>query len=634
MRVGITAALVVCAVMAATFPAYGQAPREDAIWARTTDGAPITLDGMLDEPAWALAESVVIKYAYDTGIPGSGFQGEGGFFPTDTLHATIKLLVNGNQMYMGATVRDSSIGGSVNFNIFDGFLMAIKDHTILDRPAPPAEYFYSWWFPESETPSEVGKEPGFVGKFGVFPPDTLRDPNDVDMWDAVTIVDGISNSDTLFDKGYVTEMRFDLSGVGYDVTDADGDIIEWNISIYDADWHWPNTQQPIRVSSNRTWWQGPWGISADYNEVRVYSRPDVTVNSGPAPNLEPELRIPSAGSEPAPVIDGLLTDSVWDLAPSFDIRYGDQALRDSYPGVQAYRSGQWQPDVNGGQAFVLDPGDATIKYFYKDNTLYLGFDVRDRAVQYIADFERWDGFLVSINDRDTLTRDNNLEIRRLTFQVNQDGTALAHDYLPFLADTLFGAEYALSLKGGTTVDTLGAVADSGYTAELSVDLTKLGYPAGLGDRSIFLGIDMLDGDSFTPFTFSYATRTWWMREYQGSCCPVWGYLDPLLVVDVGEGTAPARNGYALLGSYPNPFQNDTVIRYRLAAPSVVTLDVYDVKGRLVATKALGMQEGGLQQLSFAREGLGSGIYMYRLKMADQVDGPSKATLFGKVVILK
>jgi hypothetical protein len=626
--------MVVCVVMVATFPAYGQAPREDVIWARTTSGAPITLDGVLDEPAWALAESVTIKYAYSSGIPGSGFQAEGGFFPTDTLFATIKLLTNGNQMYMGAVVRDSSVGGSEDFNRFDGFLMSLKDHTVPDRPAPPAEYFYSWWFPESPTHNEVGKMPGFVGKFGVFPPDTLRDQNDVDMWDAVTIVNGITNSDTLFDVGYTTEMRFDLTGVGYDVTDPDGDIVEWNVSIYDADWAWPITQLPVRFSSNRTWWQGPWGNDAWYSEVRVHVRPDVTVNSGPAPTIGPELRIPNAGSALAPTIDGKLIDDVWALAPNFDIRYGDIALRDSYPGVAAYRSGQFQPEVNGGLAAVLDPGDATVKYFYKDNTLYLGFDVRDQAVQYVADFDRWDGLLVTLNDRDSLTRDNNLEIRRLTLQVAEDGTALAHDYLPFLADTLFGAEYALSLNSGTVLDTAATVADSGYTAELSIDLTKLGYPDGLGDRSIFLGINLLDGDSFDPFTFSYATRTWWFREFQGSCCPVWAYLDPLLVVDVGDGSVPPPTGYALLGSYPNPFKSDTIIRYRLAEPSVVTLDVFDVKGRLVATQAIGRQDGGPQQVTFMQPGLGSGIYMYRLKMADEDGGSSKATLFGKMIILR
>jgi hypothetical protein len=41
---------------------YGQMiPRQDAVWARTTT-TPITLDGVLDEPDWAVAESLHIYY--------------------------------------------------------------------------------------------------------------------------------------------------------------------------------------------------------------------------------------------------------------------------------------------------------------------------------------------------------------------------------------------------------------------------------------------------------------------------------------------------------------------------------------------------------------------------------------------
>ena len=66
--------------------------------------------------------------------------------------------------------------------------------------------------------------------------------------------------------------------------------------------------------------------------------------------------------------------------------------------------------------------------------------------------------------------------------------------------------------------------ETGYTAEIQLDLTKLGYPAGLGDRFLFLGVDHYDGDSFVPYTDSYATRTWWFREREGECCPIWAYM--------------------------------------------------------------------------------------------------------------
>ena len=72
MKRMVTAALLFGALLALVFPAFGQAPREDAIWARSTEGAPITLDGILDEPAWAVAESITIHWGESSGIPGSG----------------------------------------------------------------------------------------------------------------------------------------------------------------------------------------------------------------------------------------------------------------------------------------------------------------------------------------------------------------------------------------------------------------------------------------------------------------------------------------------------------------------------------------------------------------------------------
>ena len=86
-------------------------------------------------------------------------------------------------------------------------------------------------------------------------------------------------------------MRFDLSVMGYDVTGPEGDILEWSIAIYDTDYFWP----PLvgSFSSNRVWWQDPWGNTGWYNEVRIQARPDVTTTSGPAPSIAPELVIPA-----------------------------------------------------------------------------------------------------------------------------------------------------------------------------------------------------------------------------------------------------------------------------------------------------------------------------------------------------
>ena len=157
-------------------------------------------------------------------------------------------------------------------------LMAIKDHADLYAPKPPAEYFYSWWYQECPDSMAIGKEPGFIGRWGNFPPCQERDSTQIANWDAVTVVNGLTNTDATLDQGYTVEMRFNLEPMGYDVTRTEGDVVEWNISIYDADWFWPINA--TKVSGNRVWWQGPWGNTAFYSEVRVHARPERSVSLG------------------------------------------------------------------------------------------------------------------------------------------------------------------------------------------------------------------------------------------------------------------------------------------------------------------------------------------------------------------
>jgi len=468
--------------------------------------------------------------------------------------------------------------------------------------------------------------------------DRPRTPEQIDAWDAACVVQGVSNQDSIgstptYDQGYTVEMKFGLTPMGYDVTRPQGDVVEWGVSIKDADWVWGLNLK--RFGSNRTWWQSPWGLDSWYGEVRIHARPDVTISSGPVANIPPEVRVANAGAWPAPLVDGHLNEPVWSAAPSFDIRWGDDALRDSYPAVGPWRSGQYQPTVNGGQAYVADPADATVRWFFKDDTLYFGFDVRDQYVQYVPLLERYDGIAVNLIDRVARWRDNNLEARLLTYIVGPTGAGLALDYLPFLRDTALGARVALTLKGGTLVDTIGFSPDSGYTIEMAIDLTKLGYPPGLGDRSLFLGINLMDGDSFgSSSSDSYATRQWWFWQQQRDCCAAWAYLDPNLYVtaDVPGPQSPER--FQLLGNYPNPFRSLTTIRYALAAASDVTLEVFDPQGRRVVKRALGTQSPGAHQATFSNPGLRAGIYLYRMRAADPLSGAERASLSGKMLLVK
>jgi tetratricopeptide (TPR) repeat protein len=68
----------------------------------------------------------------------------------------------------------------------------------------------------------------------------------------------------------------------------------------------------------------------------------------------------------------------------------------------------------------------------------------------------------------------------------------------------------------------------------------------------------------------------------------------------------------LFANYPNPFNPSTVIKYQLADASQVSLKVYDVMGREVATLVNGFQNAGSYNVTFNANGLSSGIYFYKL----------------------
>jgi len=634
MKRGVLLAVLVAGAIAATAaPSRAQFQRYDTYWARSTNGAPLTLDGKLDEPQWAQAESILVRYPLDNGIPGSGWKDEGGFPATDRTYAVFRFLTVGDQLWMGATVRDSSIGGSDLFNRFDGLLMSIKNHGDGSHPAAPMEHFVSWWVTSlaDTNPTAVDHD---ITLHGYWRPDSIPTPAQILAFDARATWVGHTNSDTTADGGYTIEMRCDMPSDGYDITRPEGDVIEWNASVYDCDWYWPLANF-FRFSVNRSWVQGPWGNAYWHGDVKIHCRPDVTVSSGPVPVNGPDLIIRNLGSIPAPAIDGNITDAAWANAPSFDIRYDDPALLQTYPGTGPWRSGQYEAEVNGngGLAYVADPGDATVKYFFKGTKLYMAFDVRDQVVQNVQAEDRWDGFNVSINDRVLRYADNNLKSWACAFRIGPGGAIKYEKDMTYLVDTLQAVQVALQLKPGTTVDTLGIDTDAGYTAEFSIDLTKIGYPADLGDRALYFGVTLYDGDSYSPITDSYGTRTWFFREREyldGACV---GYLDPNTYVTTGVGDGPAPK-LALSGAFPNPLRRGTTVRYSLPSASRVDLVVYDLQGRVVASHALGVQPAGQREAAVPQFTSRSGVYLYRLTVRDAVTGANRGTLSGKMMVLQ
>jgi hypothetical protein len=81
-------------------------------------------------------------------------------------------------------------------------------------------------------------------------------------------------------------------------------------------------------------------------------------------------------------------------------------------------------------------------------------------------------------------------------------------------------------------------------------------------------------------------------------------------------------------NYPNPFNPATTIEFTLAERGNVTLKVFDMLGREVATLVDGeLNAGVLYKETFDASKLSSGIYIYRLKT-------EKSSLVRKLMLMK
>ncbi|HYF03334.1 MAG TPA: T9SS type A sorting domain-containing protein, partial [Patescibacteria group bacterium] len=67
-----------------------------------------------------------------------------------------------------------------------------------------------------------------------------------------------------------------------------------------------------------------------------------------------------------------------------------------------------------------------------------------------------------------------------------------------------------------------------------------------------------------------------------------------------------------LKNYPNPFKNSSTIRFKTSVSGSVSLTVYDVAGRRIATLLEGFKDSGEHTVSFKSDGIPSGKYFVTL----------------------
>ena len=108
-----------------------------------------------------------------------------------------------------------------------------------------------------------------------------------------------------------------------------------------------------------------------------------------------------------------------------------------------------------------------------------------------------------------------------------------------------------------------------------------------------------------------------------------GQINPFDCAVTDASDTPMRRT-VLSQNHPNPFNPTTVIEFTLASPTHVSLAVYDVAGRWVATLVDGPAEGTRvvewNGTNAAGMPVGSGVYYYRLVAGDVAESRAMVLL--------
>lgn len=116
----------------------------------------------------------------------------------------------------------------------------------------------------------------------------------------------------------------------------------------------------------------------------------------------------------------------------------------------------------------------------------------------------------------------------------------------------------------------------------------------------------------------------------------WVVGDVGTIINYGnDGTVSVRenNGIAIpeklyvSQNYPNPFNAQTSLRYRIPKAGLVTLELFDLLGRLVKKSDEGYRTAGDHTLTIRLEDAASGIYFFKLTSSGQYQ-------WGKIVLIR
>ena len=93
----------------------------------------------------------------------------------------------------------------------------------------------------------------------------------------------------------------------------------------------------------------------------------------------------------------------------------------------------------------------------------------------------------------------------------------------------------------------------------------------------------------------------------------------LLRSPTGVNESPVPLQFSISQNYPNPFNARTTISYSLSSPGHLTLEIYDISGRMVELLDEGLKPAGEHRVTWDASAFSSGLYFARLTAGERAE---------------